>query len=361
MSKKILYLMHVDWDWIKQRPHYIAENLSQNYDVLIIYPYDMKRSQLTKNKRNNLKLRPFFHVPSIHKLKLKFRFIDSLFLKIYFFLNIKTFKPDYIWLTFPDLYEFIPSNHRSKIIYDCMDDAGEFDMQNKVNSRRISLEIKLIKESSAIFTSSENLMHIVNNREYCLDKMKLIRNAFGGNKLNIDSPDKQEIKKNIYRICYIGTVASWFDFDSLDFCTQNIKNIEFHVIGPVDANIENWLHKRIFFHGPVNHDLLYSYIKEFDCMIMPFKLNKLVMSVDPVKLYEYVNYNKPIISVYYKEIERFSNYVSFYSTKEELLNIINNMINIGFAPKYSIKERDNLIDNNSWEIRVKEIIRFLEK
>jgi glycosyltransferase involved in cell wall biosynthesis len=359
MRKKILYLMHVDWDWIKQRPHYIAENLSKNYDVLIIHPYHMKRSQLTKNKRSNLKLRPFFHVPAIHKLNLKFALLDNLLLKIYFFFNIKKFKPDYIWLTFPDLYQFIPENHKSKIIYDCMDDVGEFDSQDKVNSKRINLEIKLIKESSAIFASSENLLHVINNRQYCLDKIKLIRNAFGGNKINID-PSDEPVKKEIYKICYIGTVASWFDFDSLHFCAQNIKNIEFHIIGPADVDIDG-KHNRIIFHGPINHDLLFSYVKEFDCMIMPFKLNKLVMSVDPVKLYEYVNYNKPIISIYYKEIERFSNYVSFYSTKEELLNVINNMINTGFPTKYSNKERENLIDNNSWEIRAKEIIEFLEK
>lgn len=358
MRKKILYFMHVDWDWIKQRPHYIAEYLSKNYDVLIIYPYHMKRSQLTKNKRNNLKLRPFFYVPSIGKLK--FNFLDRLFLKMYIYLTLKTLKPDCLWITFPDLYEFIPSNHNSKIIYDCMDDAGEFDKQNKINSRRVNLEIKLIREASIVFVSSKNLMNTINSREYCLNKTVLLRNAFGGNKLDIPSINKPKIKNDIHKICYIGTVASWFDFNSLSFCVQNNESIEFHIIGPIDVDIKNWSHKRIIFHGPVNHDKLHSFVKDFDCMIMPFKFNKLIMSVDPIKLYEYINYNKPIISVYYKEIERFSKYVSFYSNQEELLNIVNGMINNGFFPKYNEKERDKLLYNNSWEIRVNKIKKVLE-
>ena len=46
-------------------------------------------------------------------------------------------------------------------------------------------------------------------------------------------------------------------------------------------------------------------------MIMPFKLNELVKSVDPVKLYEYINYNKPIISIFYQEIKRYSQLCGF--------------------------------------------------
>ena len=33
MSKRILYLMHIPWGWIKQRPHFIAEGLNDRYDV----------------------------------------------------------------------------------------------------------------------------------------------------------------------------------------------------------------------------------------------------------------------------------------------------------------------------------------
>lgn len=359
MNKKILYFMHVDWDWIKQRPHYIAEELSKKYDTLIMYPH-MKRSHLTKNKKDDLKLRAIFHVPFRNRIDL-LNTIDRLLIKKYIEFVLKIYKPDYIWITFPDLFKVIPLDHKSKIIYDCMDDVGEFDNDECIKSELINLEIKLIRDSSTIFVSSENLMHIINNREYCKYKTILIRNAFGGNKLNIDSPDKSKIKKSIYKICYIGTVSSWFDFDSLYFCVQNIENIEFHIIGPVDVNNKNWFHDRIILHGPVNHDELYSYIKEFDCMIMPFRVNKLVMSVDPVKLYEYINYNKPIISIYYKEIERFSKYVSFYSTKEELLNVVNDMINTGFITKYNEKEREELLDNNSWKIRASKIVRYLEK
>ena len=37
--KKILYIMHVDWNWIKQRPHFIAEELTTWYDIKVVYPH----------------------------------------------------------------------------------------------------------------------------------------------------------------------------------------------------------------------------------------------------------------------------------------------------------------------------------
>ena len=37
--KTILYLMHIDWNWIKQRPQYIAEGLSKKYRVIVMYKH----------------------------------------------------------------------------------------------------------------------------------------------------------------------------------------------------------------------------------------------------------------------------------------------------------------------------------
>ncbi len=360
MRKKILYLMHVDWDWIKQRPHYMAEHLFKYYELLVVCPYNISRVQLTKNDRTGMKVRPIPHIPFQKNFRAIF-VLDNFLMKIYIRYLLRTFNPEYVWITFPDLYKSLPSNHNCKIIYDCMDNAGEFSTHKDINADRVKIEIDLIKHASIIFASSENLMRVLNDREYCKHKMMLIRNAFDGIQLPIASSGEHSINKNIYKICYVGTVSSWFDFDSLRFCLQYLDNIEFHIIGPVDNCIDKKIHERIIFHGSVNHDNLYLYIKDFDCMIMPFVLNNLILSVDPVKLYEYVNFNKPIITIFYDELKRFSKYVSFYSTKKELLDLITGMIKVGFINKYTEHERAKLLEENSWDVRMHTIMQCLEK
>ncbi len=351
--------MHVDWDWIKQRPHFIAEGLSKYCDLIIVYPRypSLRTNNLTKNNRNGLFFKPFIYFPFFNKSFIISN-LNKLRLKIFINNLIKINNPDYIWITFPALYEYIPNNYKNKIIYDCMDDASEFE--NEDINKLVELENKLIKKSSQIFVSSENLALKINNNMPNNKKTFLVRNAFDGKIIKNNKLLKQNKIKNNYKIGYIGTVSSWFDFESILFTLNNLKNIEYHIIGPVDNRINETTHDRIKFYGPIDHNNLFEIINDFDCMIMPFKLNKLVQSVDPVKLYEYINFNKPIISIFYKEIGRFSPFVNFYSNKNGLLNILEEMINNDFIKKYSEVQRRKFLENNTWDCRINDILNKIK-
>ena len=63
MKKKMLYIMHIDWNWIKQRPQFLVEELSQYYDVTVVYTYGYNRSLIKQpNKFNGFKkLIPFYN------------------------------------------------------------------------------------------------------------------------------------------------------------------------------------------------------------------------------------------------------------------------------------------------------------
>ena len=41
---KILYLMHVNWHWIRQRPHVLADQLAVHHDVTLVH-FAMYRSR----------------------------------------------------------------------------------------------------------------------------------------------------------------------------------------------------------------------------------------------------------------------------------------------------------------------------
>ncbi len=34
-KKRILYVMHLDWSWIKQRPQFIEEKLEHEFDMYV--------------------------------------------------------------------------------------------------------------------------------------------------------------------------------------------------------------------------------------------------------------------------------------------------------------------------------------
>jgi hypothetical protein len=359
MDKKILYIMHVDWDWIKQRPHFIAEGLSVFFDLYLLCNKSRdKIDHVTKKDQihfaGNLYEIPFCYTRIFYPL-------FKLYPKIYIKYLIKKYNPDYVWITFPILYDYLPSNKNYKIIYDCMDNLIEFHSDENFKLKILKLEKKLIEEANLVFASSKKLVSILNERYNCNDKLYLVRNAFGGNILESSRIKPKKTCENV-KICYIGTVSSWFDFESLNYTLKKIENIEYHIIGPVPKNVVKLRsNKRMKFHGPIEHSNLMDYSKEFDCMIMPFEVNDLVLSVDPVKFYDYINFNKPIISIDYPEIERFSQFVYFYSTKEELTSLLIKLLNLEFPKKYSAVQREEFLKKNSWDNRMSKIICLMNK
>jgi hypothetical protein len=359
-KERILYIMHIPWDSIKQRPHFIAEELNKLYDIKVIYPSLLKsKKNKILNDSSNISLSKVFELPLRGRLFFV-RKLNEIFLFLYYKLTIIFYRPNFIWMCFPNHSQFVPENKKYKIIYDCMDDAPEFFFKNKVEKRRmLKKEKDLVSKSEIVFASSVNLKNILIRRYGNIhSKIHLVRNAFNG-KIISDKSEKEGTSFPI-KICYVGAIASWFDFESLAYCLNSNNNIEFHIIGPIHGDSGQFKHARMIYHGAINHEELPTYVEKYDALIMPFKINDLILSVDPVKLYEYINFNKPIFSIYYDEIKRFSNFVKFYNSKQELLQLLSNGDEL-LNKKYSHKARYDFLSDNTWQIRAVKIHEILTK
>ncbi len=290
--------------------------------------------------------------------KLPFQERSKILVTISNWINRKIFadihKYDYIYLGYPLYARHIPDTYQGKIIYDCMDNyEALYPLKNSLD-KLMALEKSVVKKCDMLIVSSEMLRHKMDQMAG-YKKSILIRNGMvPGNIADI----KKAKQKEMYDICYIGTIASWFDGDVIRKSLEKKQNIQYQLIGPYEEKAED---KRIIYHGPVEHSRLYETIKEFDCLIMPFKINDIVEAVDPVKLYEYISYGKCIISVYYAEIERFSDFVYFYRTEEEYIKLLDELGRIGFPPKYSKEQQENFLNENTWEQRYKLLKSEMEK
>ena len=92
---------------------------------------------------------------------------------------------------------------------------------------------------------------------------------------------------------------------------------------------------------------------------MPFQINELILSVDPVKLYEYINFGKNILSVRYKEIERFKDFVFFYDDYASFISQIKKMKE-QLSTIYNNEERIKFLQKNTWEKRASSIKDYIE-
>ena len=357
--KKMLYICHVDWNWIKQRPHFLAEGLKQHFDLSVVYMrQNRNRKTLQKRKQDEIKATPIYIIPFFGRVSI-LRRINTFFMAKQFFKKYNEVKPEYIFLTYPDQVKLIPKKYSGKIIYDCMDDHVAMALKER-KSFVETCERDLIEKADYVFVSSQNLTDKLIERYSITKKSKLsvVRNGYDGKIISVD-PEKQEKPKN-FEISYIGTVSHWFNFDYLLKSLVDFENLSYKIIGPIEAGLNVPQSQRINFVGTVEHNKLYETIKDTNCLIMPFVVNEIIESVDPVKLYEYINYNKDIICVKYKEILRFDKFVYFYddyeSFKEQLTKLISSD-----AVKYSLDERKEFLEKNNWKTRVDEIVEKISK
>lgn len=355
----VLYIMNVDWNWIKQRPHFIAELLNERMNVHVIYQHRYGRTGFQKRAGTKVDTKPIYVIPrgdrynSLSKINQKIK-------KYYIRKYIKCTKAEVLYLTFPDQVETLPDSYKGIVVYDCMDNHPAFVKDDKKKERMISQEKDLIDKSDLILVSSEHLKNVLKMR-YGSDiewKINLVRNGYNGeivDKANTVSTAKEKY----YTFTYFGTISSWFDFDKLLRSLEEFPNIQYELFGPI-AGTQIPKHERLHYHGTVEHEDLLQNVKIADCLIMPFIVNEIIESVDPVKLYEYINFNKNILVSQYKEIERFDPFVYFYNDYEEYEMQIKKLMHTK-ENKYNDSDRKEFLMNNSWKCRVDQIVTLLSK
>lgn len=353
--KNIFIYLNIPWNFIKQRPQFIAENMNKYFNVQIYYnkPYRSNYIMSSDNDKNNdIKLIERIKIPRKNKI---LRYLDNI-LQIFFikkYLNVS----DYIWIMHPEQYDILKNNlTNKKVIYDCMDDYSKFPNLSEYERMRVSnLEIELIKLSSNIFYSSESLRQIHNKRYGYIENSYVINNALNYKK---EIHKDQKIIEYIHKIkgkkiVYIGAISEWFDFQVVENILNSNSKISIILFGPADVEIPKI--ERLYHYGKIEHHGVYTAMNCSDILIMPFKINELVIAVDPIKIYEYIYSEKPIIVPNYPEMDKFKGFVSVYNNINEAVELANSLEQVN-----DVDEVKQFIESNTWEARAKQIAQIIK-
>lgn len=340
---KLLYLMGIDWNWIYQRPQIIAKYLETRYNITVIFTRSVMNALEKKRGEYPDQYRILWRIPLQEKKNWIGR-ISSLLAKMCF-RNIEQY--DVVVIGYPLYYRYIPENYKGKIIYDCMDNHEALCADSETAEKIKVQEKNLIKRADIVIVTADKLREKVILLGALPEKTVLIRN---GTDMSVMAVPRQPKVREKYKIGYFGTIAEWFDYDVLVKSLKKFSDIEYHLIGPVGKNLEE-KQEGIVMEGSVEHSRLYEMTKDYDCFVMPFVVNDVVEWVDPVKLYEYIAMGKCIISIKYKEIERFQDYIYMYSNQEEYLQLLEELKQKGFPAKYTANQQSDFLKENFWEKR----------
>lgn len=370
--KKMLYLSHVPWGWIKQRPHFIAEKLSNDYEVHV-YPLEsIRNKQHTTNLGHNFILKKLL-LP-LHIKGFSLNAIGTLLYSLIFRTQIHGFNDyQYVWITNIWFYRYIKRFIKPNqiLIYDCMDDDLEFPLNKrstKIQNTIRRLEKELLSRANIILFSSRYLSDKVIGRSNLLmdrDKISVINNAveLPATSQPTNNPEVEKTLKYIRElsnpIIYIGTIAEWLDFKLLENTLKNNPDLNFVLIGPTEVEIPDI--RRLHYLGRIQRDYIFDIMNEAKALMMPFIVNELIKSVNPVKLYEYIYSGKPIFVPEYDEMRQFSPYVYSYHNENEFMDLTNMLSTRQLQEKYRREEGERFSELNNWESRCNQILKLINQ
>jgi glycosyltransferase involved in cell wall biosynthesis len=362
-TTKMIYLMHVPWKWIKQRPHFLAQYLARYFDLCVGCLASLKTSNLVVNPYQYLNIHVLHKLPfsSVRLISL----INSWLLTWQIKRLLKGAK--FVWLTHPLFWPLLSSKLSTgqKIIYDCCDDVLEFPKAKRspeLSGVLLAQERELVQKCDRLIVSSEHLKEVLAKRYGLLKNVQVVNNAIElepqtNSELVLPPRMTKALSDRRFKLVYIGTISEWFDFELMGRLLERFSDLVILLFGPME--VMPIQHERLLYMGPVEHCHIYSIMDRSDALIMPFKTSELVLSVNPVKLYEYIYSGKPSIAVRYPESEKFSDFVYLYNNFDDLCKLINKLRANQLGPKTDLLQCKAFARNNDWMSRAEHLQRLV--
>jgi len=358
---KILYLMHINWFWIRQRPQVIAEILAQRHSVRLLH-YAMYRSQHRAGERSPpMPSQLVYRVPGpLKRASGLFEWLDLWWIEQQVLSAYKRTKPDCVWVLHPIYERATRRLGTCPVVYDCMDDHLEFIGQG--TERLAQAERRLVARADLCVFSSATLAQRVNQRSPSR-RQTVVNNAVSQRFMELaqqasvaaKAPPRSSAKLNAPTFGYFGTISHWFDWALVMRLLQAMPQARLQLVGPLETPVPQ--HERIEHLGVLAHADLVGFAQGCDILLMPFVVNRLIESVDPVKLYEYIALGVPSLAPRYAESERFEPFISLYRNHDEALALVKALLQRPPQPRAGALQ---FLTHNTWEARGAQLFEQLD-
>lgn len=352
MRKKFLYLLHTDWGWIKQRSQFIVEELyALNMDLTVCYKLSPRRARLVRNA-TAVPIFPAAFLPFTLRTQSALRWSDIAVWRTFLRLYVKWRGVTHVIVTHPLLADYVEGLNAT-IIYDCHDDNAEFYPEGALKQLIAERHAAILRRSDLNVFSSRHLQEKFGHGT----RSTIIRNGHSiaaGSVIGDGTDDREGRAFNLF---YFGTISEWFDFDLIFDLLAVHSDLHITLIGPTDVAARP--HPRITYTGPMGHAELLRFAQQADGFFMPFKVNPLIEGVDPVKLYEYLSYSVPVLSVRYAELEHFHGLVDFYDSASDACDIVGRYLGNRSAT-IDTAARATFLAGSTWHARAQHYAEALD-
>jgi glycosyltransferase involved in cell wall biosynthesis len=235
-------------------------------------------------------------------------------------------------------------------VYDCVDDFPDWENDEKA----------WVNEADAIVCTADSLKskmeQLVPHKP-----IEIVRNG-------CDWPHFAKINSiksnNLYdlpvttgpKIGYIGAWAPWVDEELIRYTAQALPDAQLLIVGPQLRVDPGFLGPNVINLGYKDYAELPSILSYLDLCIIPFRINRITESTNPIKAYEYMAAGRPVVSTDLPEVRKLDPYVLAAQSYEQFVELIQQSMDTTVSQRQIISQYARRF---SWDQRFAQIYAMI--
>lgn len=315
------------------RPHQFVKYLSKNHDVTVLSINDWWKGGQDNLESYSKDFNDVFNRIDYHHLTDKK--ISPIIQEVFSRNKVNNIIEDNdfdVHLNYSTLVSGYFAARKLKTVYDIADDLGAMVKESPQIPSILKpaggmfgdfMLKKNINISDRITVTTDILRKTYNIPDH---KSEVISNGVDANQFrNYGAKAKEELGLEGFILGYVGVLREWIDFEPVFSILNELDNeIKMVIVGKEGRFKENielakiyGLEDRVIFTGMVPYSQVPKYISAMDICLMPFRKSAISESAVPLKLFEYMACEKPIISTRLSGIEKVAQDKIVYASNRE--------------------------------------------
>jgi glycosyltransferase involved in cell wall biosynthesis len=237
-----------------------------------------------------------------------------------------------------------------QLIYHCVDEYSAFS--GVASGAILELERDLLKKADLVIVSAELLRE---SKSQINPNTVLVRHGVDFAHFREALDTRTEVPAEIANlprpiIGFFGLIADWVDVELMADVAQHYSHGSLVVLGKATTDVSCLKLPNVHLLGRKPYESLPAYCKGFDVAINPFRINKLTLNANPLKVREYLAAGLQVVSTDIPEVAVLEN-CRIGRDREGFLSAIDEALRIP-GPRTHISDS---MRAESWESRLNDI------
>jgi glycosyltransferase involved in cell wall biosynthesis len=241
-----------------------------------------------------------------------------------------------------------------RTVYDVIDDWEQFHKRGKAYWYYPDVEAYLLRNAAFNTVTSENLRQKMIGMGAC--NIHLLPNAFEDWK-NCDESVPPAVRKGRITIGFFGNLTrARFDWKLVENMAKRRPDWVFHIVGyGLDKRVAKL--DNLMLLGAVNHRDLPAYAKNWDLGMIPFQKSDLSLSIDPLKIYEYISLGLHTVATGMPNLASYPGVIVAQNNDDEFEAAVEKAA----QHRLDRKEIEAFLGDNRWSNRIDTLLKICDQ